>query len=117
MARHIAQVRYYRDGDKRNYPPSSSTNPVTSTKLIDGSQFLGNLPIVQLGVQALPGTKFYINTAQTPIVVGATGIYEIDLSGYASISELKFDADSIRSIRQSDRAYLIIDYIYEKQEG
>lgn len=117
MARHIAQVRYYRDGDTKNYPPTSSANPVTATKLIDGSQFVGNLPIVQLGVQALPGTKFYINTSQTPIIVGATGIYEIDLTGYASISELRFDANSIKVIRNGNESYLIVDYIYETQEG
>jgi hypothetical protein len=37
------------------------------------------MPIVQLGIQSVPGTKFYLNGSNNPIIIGNTGIYELDL--------------------------------------
>jgi hypothetical protein len=38
--------------------------------------------ISQLGIQGRPGTSFYLNGSTLPIVLGETGIYEIDLQNY-----------------------------------
>ena len=39
-------------------------------------------PIIHLGIQTLPGTKIYLNGFyDAPIIIGATGIYELDLEG------------------------------------
>ena len=44
----------------------------------------------KLGIQAPPGTKFYINSSTSPIMVGRTGIYELDES--INVISLKFEA-------------------------
>jgi hypothetical protein len=74
MAKKVTQIRYYTDGSNNNYP-----NNVTYRNLVSGTIFNEYRPIVQLGIQALPGTKFYLNGNNMPIVIGNTGIYELDL--------------------------------------
>jgi hypothetical protein len=65
----------------------------------------------------LPGTKFYLNDGKTPIIIGSTGIYEIDLEGLSEITRLSFDKTSISLIDKNAGAYLIIDLIYDNKEG
>lgn len=43
----------------------------------------------KLGVQAPAGTKFYINSSTSPIMVGRTGIYELDED--ISVNSLRFE--------------------------
>jgi hypothetical protein len=64
----------------------------------------------------LPGTKFYLNNSADPIIIGSTGIYELDLEGVAEISALSFDSKSIDSIKDTNSAYLIVDAIYDVEE-
>lgn len=108
MAKQIMQFRYYAEGNSKNYPKT-----INKAKLSAGSIFSGYLPITQLGIQALPGTKFYLNNGITPIIIGSTGIYELDLEGLSEITSLSFDPTSIESINKNNNAYLIIDVICE----
>ena len=66
---------------------------LTYAKLVDGSVFdtPSCYPIVQLGIQTLPGTKFYLNNSIEPIIVGYTGIYELDLDNQTEIFKLTFN--------------------------
>ncbi|MBO7080187.1 MAG: hypothetical protein J6W64_10420 [Bacilli bacterium] len=48
-----------------------------------------------MGVRALPGTEFYINGGATPIIIGFTGLFEIDLSEGGTITGLRFNKKSI----------------------
>jgi hypothetical protein len=59
----------------------------------------------------LPGTKFYLNNGTTPIIIGSTGIYELDLEGLSEITALSFDGTSIETINSNNNAYLLIDVI------
>jgi len=43
----------------------------------------------------MPGTKFYVNNHTTPVVVGATGIYELDVDGLSNITDIQFDDKSL----------------------
>ncbi len=113
MAKRVKQVRYYADGSGNNYP---TVDGPTYRNLISGSAFSKYVPIVQLGIQSLPGTKFYINGANNPIIIGNTGIYELDLQGLTEISSLQFEASSIATISRNNGAYLIVDIIYEDGE-
>lgn len=71
--------------------------------------------IEHLGIQAMPGTKFYINSSPDPVIVGATGIYEINLSNQAVITALRFDAESIQTINSSNGSLpLLVDIIYRE---
>jgi hypothetical protein len=65
----------------------------------------------------LPGTKFYVNGSNNPIIIGNTGIYELNLQGLTEINSLQFDASSIALIHSNKNAYLIVDMIYEDGEA
>jgi hypothetical protein len=61
----------------------------------------------------LPGTKFRLNGASNEIIVGSTGIYELDVSDGAAITMLTFDAASLKMIDESGTGYLIVDILYD----
>lgn len=114
MARKIGQVRYFGDGENggsaKNYPAG-----IRKISLATGSAFNDIVPITQLGVQTLPGMKIYINDHPNPVVVGQTGIYELNLDGNSSINKLAFGADTLATVSNNPSAYLIVDYISERE--
>ena len=105
----IRQFRYYNDSSEKNNPPE-----LKMQDLVTGRAFDNYVPILQLGIQGLPGTKFYINGNNNSLVIGYTGIYELDSSLIYSIRRLSFDSDSINLIRNNDNGYLLVDIIYEE---
>lgn len=121
----IAQFRYFGDDNANlnsidkdaiyhqldsNYPPG-----LNMADLCAGAAFSDYTPMVQLGIQALPGTKFNLNTNLDPIVIGTTGIYELDLTdSSAMITSLTFEQSSIAYIQNNPDGYLIIDIVYDK---
>ena len=109
--RKVEQVRYYQHKDDRNQPKG-----ITMNRFVSGNVFAGKYPIVQLGIQTLPGVKFYLNNSTSPIVIGYTGIYDIELNGLTEITHLRFDAESMNLIDANRDSYLIVDFIYEAQE-
>ena len=115
MARKIRQIRYYGEGlNSKNYP-----SDVNMSKLITGTAFKNNnqnVLITQLGIQTLPGTKFYLNDSANAIIVGNTGIYELDLNGLSEITAISFDRASINAIATNQNGYLIVDILYEDGE-
>lgn len=115
MAKTVGQIRYY--GDKGISTTASKNYPSTISRigLSTGVVFNNLIPITQLGVQTLPGMKIYINDHPNPIVVGSTGIYELNIEGSSSINKLSFGADTLALINNNPSAYLIIDYISERE--
>lgn len=111
MAKRIQQFRYYTNKHVNNQP----TN-ISYQNLVSGSIFSNYLPITQLGVQGLPGMKFYLNNSREGIIIGNTGIYELDLQGQAEITALSFDAASVNAVRNNENGYLIVDIIYDNGE-
>ena len=112
MAKRIKQFRYYNQTQTtENSPPDLKYQQLQS-----GSAFVGCFPILQLGIQALPGTKFYINNSVDPIIIGSTGIYELSLTNNTQISALSFSPTSIAEINDNDNAYLLVDIIYDDGE-
>lgn len=112
MANLVKQFRFYSDSDVSKNQPTD----VGSTGYINGNVFKAYFPILQLGIQSLPGTMFYLNNATEPVIIGRTGIYELDLEEETEISDLKFDFNSISAIDQNFNAYLIVDIIYDNGE-
>ena len=115
MAKHVKQFRYYSEKSEKatkNYPTNLSTR-----QLVSGSAFSDFMPIIQLGIQGLPGTKFFLNNANNPVIIGNTGIYELELEGMSEIIALTFEKKSIDMIDRNPNAYLIVDIIYEDGEG
>ena len=105
----IKQFRYYNDSSEKNNPGG-----LTMKDLTTGRAFDHYLPIVQLGIQAIPGTKFYINNSESSIVIGYTGIYELNSNLVYSIRQLSFDTTSLDLIAKNDNGYLLVDIIYEE---
>lgn len=109
MAKKIAQYRYYNDGNENNYPAS-----LTKAELANGKRFSA-LDIYQLGIQTVPGTIFYLQETENPIIVGTTGIFELELHNETTvINSLKFDGRSLDIIASNPNTSLIIDIIYEE---
>ena len=113
MSYAIKQERYYKNGDTEN-------NTITKDDLIDN--VVSGKTVIKLGIQAPPGTRFWVNSEpeynrNQPVIVGITGIYEIDLTNLTYITTLKFDEASLKLIDENDLFSLIIDYIYEETEG
>lgn len=79
------------------------------TNLILDKNLIANLKVVAFGLQAPPGTGFTCNNGNE-IIVGQTGIFELDLQGYAYIIELK-----IVSAALEDGDKIIIDILYESE--
>ena len=100
------QIIYCNENSEEN------SSGVTAEKLISGEMFRGRT-FSQLGIQAPPGTKFYVNTGVNPVIIGYTGLFQIDLTAGCSITNLRFDAKSIEFIEQNDGLYLIIDMAFE----
>lgn len=115
MARAIKQFRYYGDADVRNQPSGA----ISLTTLANGQVFRDSniFPVLAIGIQTLPGTKFYLNGSPDPIIVGSTGIYELNVVNKAEIVNILIDAVSLLSIRDSDAGYLIIDVLYDNETG
>lgn len=119
MAKTIKQYRYYGDGNEKNSP----VNICKENMDISGSNNIFiNDDIIQeygmithIGIQGLPGTKVFINQNKSPILLGNTGIFELDLTNYSFIYTLQIDYESAQLIESNENAYLIIDVIYDTE--
>lgn len=108
MAKQIMQFRYYNNEDNNDNQPKSATHG----KFIDGSVFVPYLPFTKIGIQTMPGVRMYLNNDIVhPIIIGSTGIYQLDLEGISEITDLYFDITSMEMIRDSTEGYLIIDVV------
>lgn len=115
MTKYVKEFRYYGEGNPSNYPVG-----LTYTQLRSGSVFSKYAPITQLGIQGNPGSKFYINDSDTSVMLGSTGIYELDLEGIGRIYSLKFDSETLQEIINSNSSFMsndvtgiIVDIVYE----
>lgn len=108
MAFHFAQIRY-------NYDNSSMSN-ASKAGMISGSAFSNYKSIFQLGIQAPPGTIFYINGTENKLIVGSSGIFELNFINQTSISSLRFDAKSIEFIEENNSSFIIVDLLYAGEE-
>ncbi len=107
MTQSFKQYIYCGRGSNHNFPLSLSAE-----SLVNGSFLDNTLPISQLGISSLHGTKFYLNGGSIPVIVGFTGLFEIDLSAGGAITDIRIDQKSINEIERNDSAYLVIDIAY-----
>ena len=106
------QLIYCNNESARNFPAS-----LKDTELISGTAFRDCFPIIQLGIQAPPGTKFYLNNSSNYVIIGQTGLFDLDLASTSNISALRFDKKSIDAIKSNDSNILIIDILYFGEGG
>lgn len=123
MSKQVKQFRFYdyNNTHNKNYPTLQNENGEDMSGeefaglFINGNLLAGHR-IVQLGIQSLPGTKFYLNNSIGPIIIGHTGIYELNVEGLTEITSLRFSADSISAINSNANSFLIVDIIYEEED-
>lgn len=100
------QYRYYGQSDNNN------PKDLSAADLQNGEIFRSKNCITHLGIQASPGTVFFLNRAtENPIAIGKTGIYELDVSGYGYISSIIFTDVTLNKVNEENG--IIIDIIYE----
>lgn len=108
MITRIKQFRYYGDSHVDTYPTDLTKIQLCEENILQG---LGS-GVIQLGIQAPPQTIFYLNSNQSHrnggIVVGSTGIYELEVKNLTYLTTLQFDAETLPN-------NLIIDVIYQEQ--
>lgn len=110
MASRVTQFRYYAEGNVNNYPELSWPNYCTQ------ETFKKFSPITQLGIQTLPGTRIFLNSSLEPIIIGTSGIFELDVSSTtAVITGLRVEQQSMELIRDLPNGYIIIDMVYGDQ--
>lgn len=121
MAKAVHQFRFYEASitEDRNEPncPSQSEKDSWLNSFANGDVFKDYYPFYQLGIQTIPGTTFYLNGSEDPIIVGSTGIYEIDASDGVEIYNLAINSASLSSISAARDGYIIIDVLYETGGG
>ena len=114
----ITQCRFYSSTTSEQNQDATQAKVVNTPynnykSYCEPTSFSKYAPIKQLGIQALPGTRFYINNSTEPIIIGASGIYEIDLKNTtAIISSLHFAQESMERINNAENGHLIIDIVY-----
>lgn len=99
MAKRIRQFRYGTRDDN-----------ITGAQLVNGLR----VPICQLSIEALPGTKFVM--ANEVIVIGITGVYEVAIE---TIDTLFLDSKAYaimqENIERGDSRYkIIINIVYDE---
>ena len=84
------------------YKITGSDNLNNTTSLV-----FENKSWVKLGIQAPPGTQWEINSKQ--ILIGRTGIYELDDD---------IEINTLKLLSEIDKAHdIIIDFAYNEAEG
>ena len=108
--KHITQFRYYKAGHPNNYPNYADY----ALQLTDRNIFGSYPSISHLGIQGPPGLVFYLNNSTSPLMIGKTGIYELDLEGIGRIFAIRFGEGSLNElVSKNDDARLIIDIVYD----
>ena len=54
--------------------------------------------IYSLQVYGMPGTQFYLNNGLTPVELGPSGYYGVELNDFAGISKLMFDQTNLTAL-------------------
>lgn len=118
MAKKVLQFRYYGEDNEKNFPAGVKYTDFIRNEA--GNVFntgrYNVIPISQLGIQSLPGTKFYLNGAVNPIVIGVSGIYDLDIRNGARITELCFSKNSMERVKDELNGYLIVDVLYGEED-
>lgn len=115
MARKVQQFRYYAENNDNNYPDSKLMN---QENLVQFNIFQSYPNIKQLGIQSIPGVQFKINSENMDnwVVIGLTGIYELDLEDLIDIHSIQFHEDSVTMVSSNETGYIIIDILYDEED-
>ena len=123
MTQIFRQFVYCNEQSYYNYPLqiNNEETPIIMNSYVDGSIFVGGegnnkdkkLAFTKVGIQAPPGTKFYINNPgfTNPAIIGTSGNITLDFADGGEILDLHFDQKSMEIIKDNPNYILIIDTI------
>ncbi len=117
MAKQIKQIRYFGEGDSRNYPASASQANLLNENYL---QTCGVGRILQVSIHTLPGTRIHFNgDIKRTIYVGHSGVYQLDLTDTSAVLwGISFEEDDLEQlVNTGTNAGLIIDLLYEEDEN
>lgn len=109
----VFQFRYYGAKNPKNVPANtewigSDSNGEEVLDLLNSQ----GISAVKIGIQTLPGVKFYLNKLGSGIIIDHTGVYELDLRNTTTtVSTLYFDPESLARIEEIDNASIIVDVL------
>lgn len=116
----VVQIRYYGNGNGKNskWDHLNDNGEIVSEDLTKDN-FNENLSeysnILQIGIQSFPGAAFSLNEGIDKVLIGTTGIYELNLENLIDINKLSIDNDTLDLINKSSGSlYVIIDLLYEE---
>ena len=102
MNKKIMQFRYYGTKNKNNFPANIKAGDFSTEDF-----FKDYYPIHYIKIQGPTNSiKFWINFNSNSVMLGPSGVYELDLQNFSTIEDLKF------SIPSNISEPLIIDLIY-----
>ena len=102
MNKKIMQFRYYGIKTKNNFPANIKAGDFSTEDF-----FKDYYPIHYIKIQGPNSIKFWINFNSNSVMLGPSGVYELDLQNFSTIEDLKFS-----SISNTISEPLIIDLIY-----
>ena len=102
MNKKIMQFRYYGTKNKNNFPANIKAGDFSTEDF-----FKDYYPIHYIKIQGSNSIKFWINFNSNSVMLGPSGVYELDLQNFSTIEDLKFS-----SISSTISEPLIIDLIY-----
>ena len=116
----ITQFQFYGYESDKNVPLAQ--DKWMGTSIGDNSKPVNLLEnygsAIKIGIQTLPGVKFYLNNTQPGIIINHTGVYELDLTDITTtVNSLYFDPESLARISEIDGANLIVDVMYKSEKG
>ena len=113
----VHQFRYYGVMKGNDNVPQY---PEIWAKTENNDLLTGYGPAVKIGIQTLPGVKFYIsdNATSKGIIIDHTGVFELDLRNTTTtIGNLYFDPSSLARIDEVQNASIIVDVLCNASEG
>ena len=107
----IMQFRYRGEHHEENFPTFQFYTDILSY----GNIFQEYGLVTKLGIQAPVGIRFYLNSSSNPIMVGETGIYELNLEGIGRINSIRFDRSDLEKYYTDNprNDKILIDIVYE----
>ena len=109
----IKQYRYFGEVNENSETVKSN---VTKERLKGGSTEAALCPgnLTKLGIQTLPGVMFTVTQDNEYIIIGMSGIFELDLTNsITTINYLAIHPNSLNMIDNNPGGYIIIDMEYE----
>lgn len=100
---------------KQEYYKSSDIMDWGDKNKITVAQKDNNRQIIWLGIQGIPGLKFYLNESSEAMYVNGLGYFDLDLENTgAYITSVEIDVASAKArANNNGKGYLIIDYILQ----